>query len=674
MTILRKHSNQGAGRLALAMAATLLAPLSLVGACGSNSSSNPGMNTGGDAGSGSDGIMGSSSGSSTSSTSSSSGSSSGSSSSSSSSSSSGSSSSSSGGTEAGLPPINVEILAFNDFHGNLRPPSPSNGVLLAKANDPIAQDAGIPVEAGTGDAGGYSLALFTGGAAYFASHVASLRAQNPNNLLVSAGDLTGASPLISALYDDEPTIQVMNAIGLDLNGVGNHEFDKGPSQLERLQHGGCDVSLRTDGGYGSCEADPTFPGASFEYLAANVDTTPPEAGTPMTLFPPYAIKMVGGAKIAFIGMTLQGTAGIVLPSATVGLTFVNEVATANALVPELKKQNVDAIVVLLHQGGFQSGTYNDCVNLSGPGGGVDIGALADALDPAISVVHSAHTHVAYNCVRSNGRLLTSAASYGRIITQINLTIDPNTHTVTNKTATNVAVTRDVTPDPVIAAMVQKYANDVAPVAEVQVGTISADILKNTGPNGEAPLGDVITDSMAYYATSLGKAVDVAFTNIGGVRDSLLYKHYYSEPDGDVTYEKAAAVLPFGNTVVLVQCKGSDIIAATQQNLFVEPGGLTKVLQVSSSFSYSWATTAANASGQNAADPTSFMINGTAINPTATYNVLLNNFIQTGGDGYTAFKNCTSPVTLGIDLTAFTTYLGSHPNLGPPPANRITKTN
>src|SRR5262249_31139675 len=148
--------------------------------------------------------------------------------------------------------------------------TPSNGIVLAKPSDPAAGDAGIPVDAGTGDAGGYNVEFLAGGAAYLAAHLSALRAMNPNTLVVSAGDMTGASPLISSLYDDEPTIQVMNAIGIDLHGVGNHEFDHGPAQLERLQSGGCDTSLQTDGGYGSCKADPTFPGANFEYLAANV--------------------------------------------------------------------------------------------------------------------------------------------------------------------------------------------------------------------------------------------------------------------------------------------------------------------------------------------------------------------------------------------------------------------
>jgi 5'-nucleotidase len=563
--------------------------------------------------------------------------------------------------------VTVQILAFNDFHGNLRPPSPENDIVFVKPNDPAAGDAGVPVDGGPPG----SLAIYAGGAAYFAAHVNALRAQNKNTLLVSAGDLTGASQLVSALYDDEPTIEVMNAIGMDLNGVGNHEFDRGPAELVRLQKGGCNPAEQTDAGYGSCEAEPTFPGANFEYLAANVLVDMPadggpqtDGGPPTTLFPPYAIKEIGGAKVAFIGMTLKGTPQIVLPSGTAGLSFEAEVATANALVPKLKQAGVDAIVVLLHQGGYQQGTYDECSALSG-----SITLIADGFDPAIEVVHSAHTHVAYNCVRSGGRIVTSAASFGRIVTQIELTIDTSAHKVMSKSAHNVAVTRDITPDPTVSALVDGFVASAAPIADVQVGSITADILRDTGQSGEAPLGDVIADGMAAYAVSQGKTADVAFVNIGGIRDSLFFKHDYSEPDGDVTYEKAANVQPFGNHVVLMQCKGSDIVAATQQNIFG-----SQHLQVSSSFAYSWATSNADASGHNAADPASFTINGAPLNPTATYGVVLIDFLQTGGDGYTAFENCTTPVVLGVDIAAFTAYLGSHPNLGPPPANRVTKTN
>jgi len=572
------------------------------------------------------------------------------------------------GAEAGGE-VHVQVLAFNDFHGNLRAPSPSNAVVLAKPNDPAVGDAGVPTEAGVVDGGPLNMQLYAGGAVYFAAHVKALRALNPNTLLVSAGDMTGASPLISNTYDDEPTIRVMNAIGVDYNSVGNHEFDHGPSELLRLQYGGCNISDRTDAG-GSCFADPTFPGATFQYLAANVEVS---SSTQKTLFPAYAIKEIGGAKIAFIGMTLEGTPSIVSASGTAGLSFEDEISTVNTLVPILKQQKVDSIIVLLHQGGFQTGTYDDCVGFSAgtvASGQHDIAAIADALDPAVDAIASAHTHVAYNCVR-NGRLLTSAASYGRVITKLDLTIDTATHHVTSKTAKNVAVTRDVAPDPDIKTLVDHYAALIAPIADRPVGHITGDILKVQGANGEAPLGDVAADAI-LAATQAGGA-QLAFTNIGGLRDSLLYRQYYSEGDGVVTFEKAQAVMPFRNKVEIIQCTGAQIIAATQQNVYVQAAGSPKIMPVSHGFTYSWDSTKASANEQNAADPASFMLNGAAIEPTANYLVGTTDFVGNGGDGYTAFTGCTLKQVVGIDLDAFTAYLGANQPVPMPTADRITKT-
>ena len=563
--------------------------------------------------------------------------------------------------------VSVQVLAFNDFHGNLRPPSPSNAAVLAKMGDPSVTSAGNPVvtDAGVTDGGALNESISTGGAAFLAAHINALRAKNPNTLVVSAGDLVGASPLVSASYYDEPTIAVMNTLKLDVSSVGNHEFDHGPANLLRLQYGGCDLSTDRDSGaagaIGSCTADKTFPGATFEYLAANVDV----ADSGKTLFPPYTVRTVAGARIAFIGMTLKGTPTIVSPAGVAGLAFEDEIATTNALVPLLTAQGVDAIIVLVHQGGFQTGTYNDCEGLTG-----DIMPIALGLDPKVVAIASAHTHVAYNCV-VNGRPLTQAASYGRVLTQLNLSVDTAAHVVKSITATNIAVTRDVTPDPAVEAVVDRYVADIAPIADRQVGSITADITKNAGPNGESPLGDAIADGMLAAG---GVGTDLAFVNIGGVRDSLLFAHYYSEPDGDVTFEKAESVLPFGDNLISATCKGSDIIAAVQQNLFVEPGGGTKVLQMSSGLTYSWSTTAADMTGAKAADPGSFQLDGTALDPNGLYNVVTVDFLQEGGDGYTALEGCTVTGQLGVDLAGFDAYLGAHPNLAPPAANRITKVN
>jgi 5'-nucleotidase len=345
-----------------------------------------------------------------------------------------------GSSDAGpINPVSVQILAINDFHGNLEPPTGSSALVTVPLGDPIADggaDSGIKVnpEAGTAQ-------VPVGGAVYLATHLKTLRSANPNTAIVSAGDLTGASPLLSNIFRDEPTVLAMNAIGLDYEGVGNHDFDRGLTELLRLQNGGCSL--------GDCDAGlGMFAGAKFKYLAANVDST----STNMSVFPPYDIKTFGAAKVAFIGMTLHDTPEVTVASAVAGLSFQDEVATVNALIPELKSKAVDAIIVLLHQGGFQdlTGTYDSCAALHGdllPILQGDADAGTKGLDPAVDVVVSAHTHQAYDCT-IDGRLVTSAASFGRVITQIDLTVDTTAHKVTDKHAHNVPVTRDVSPDSV----------------------------------------------------------------------------------------------------------------------------------------------------------------------------------------------------------------------------------
>jgi 5'-nucleotidase len=523
-----------------------------------------------------------------------------------------------------------------------------------------------------------------GGIAYLATHIDALRATNPNTITVGAGDLIGASPLVSALFHDEPTIEALNEIGLDVSGVGNHEFDEGVDELLRMQFGdqhGGDGCHPVDG----CQDGTPFGGSLFQYLAANVFY----AGTNETILPPYEVEKAGNAKIAFIGLTFEGTPTVVTPSAVEGLEFRPEVATVNALVDRLRdEQGVKAFVVLLHQGGAQRppapvfpgpadqpDAYTDvnrCVNFNGP----EMDSIAQGLDPRVSVIVSAHTHQPYVCTMA-GKLVTSAASFGRLVTDIDLTIDPRSKQVTSATATNRIVTQNVPQDADTKAILDRYTALSAPLANRVVGSITADIRSArdnpSGQNaaGEQPMGDVIADAMleATAPTDFGGAV-AAFMNSGGVRAGLLFNQISGgEQPGQVTYSEAFTVQPFGNTLVVKTCTGQQIYDVLNQQFNNPAEGSNRIMLPSANVRYQWTTVG----GPHVVDGSvSFDGGATPISKTTGYRIAVNNFMADGGDNYTVFRSCTEPLGGEIDLDAFARYLGAHSPLAPPTLNRIEK--
>jgi 5'-nucleotidase len=569
----------------------------------------------------------------------------------------------------------VQLLAINDLHGHLAPNTPGT-IQVGCCN---------PVISGGVQTGWTQKTVPAGGVAYLATHIKALRATNPDTLTVGAGDLIGASPLVSALFHDEPTIEAMNSIGLDVTGVGNHEFDEGVDELLRMQYGnqrGGDGCHPIDG----CQDGTPFAGSIFQYLAANVF----HAGTNTTILPPYEVHKVGNAKIAFIGLTFEGTPTVVTPSAVEGLEFRPEVATTNALVDKLRReQGVKAFVVLLHQGGAQrppappaspattpaGDEYTDvnrCVNFNGP----EMDAIAQGLDPSVRVIISAHTHQPYICTMA-GKLVTSAASFGRLITDIDLTIDQQSKAITSAMATNRIVTQDVAQDPAAKAILDKYTELSAPLANRVVGSIAADIRSArdnpSGQNGagEQPMGDVIADAMleATSPTDFGGAV-VAFMNSGGVRGGLLFDQISGgEQPGQVTYSEAFTVQPFGNTLVVKTCTGQQIYDVLNQQFNNPAAGSNRIMLPSANVHYQWTTVG----GPQVVDGSvSFDGGATAISKTASYRVAVNNFMADGGDNYTVFRSCTEPLGGEIDLDAFTRYLGAHSPLPVPALNRIEK--
>lgn len=525
--------------------------------------------------------------------------------------------------------VNVQILALNDFHGNLLPPSGSSG------------------RVGTINAGGVE---------YLATHINNLRALNPNTVVVSAGDMVGASPLLSALFHDEPTIEAFNLIGLDFNAVGNHEFDEGWDELVRLQEGGCHP---VDG----CLDGDSFEGAEFQFLAANV--TRKDNGK--TIFPAYKMRAFAGAKIAFIGMTLEGTPSIVTPSGIAALDFHDEADTVNALIPELKKKGIETIVVLIHEGGAPSSfNYNGCVGVSGP-----IVDIVQRLDDEVDVVISGHTHQPYNCTIDN-KLVTSAFSFGRLVTKIDLTIDRATGEVVSMSADNRIVTRDVPKDNLLTELIAKYQAIAAPLENRVIGSITATITRTNNAAGESALGDVIADAQLYATTDPGNGgAVIAFMNPGGIRADLTYASSPAgEGDGFVTYGESFTVQPFGNNLVTLTLTGAQIDTLLEQQ-FVgcgQPVGGQKVLQVSNGFTYSWSL---SAPACNKVDPASIMLNGVQINPAGSYRVTVNSFLADGGDNFSVLVQGTDRLGGAVDTDALEAYFVAFSPVAPGPQNRIT---
>jgi 5'-nucleotidase len=393
-------------------------------------------------------------------------------------------------------PVDLGILAINDFHGNLRPPP--GGIRISDPDDK-AKKITVPA----------------GGAEHMATLVGQLRAGSKNNIFVAAGDLIGASPFLSAMFHDEPTIESLSMMGLEVASVGNHEFDEGKDELLRMQNGGCHP---IDG----CQGPHPFSGAKFRYLAASTIAK----STGKTIFPPYEIKQFDGIPVAFIGLTLQGTPNMVSPPGVAGLEFKDEAETVNALVPELRARGVEAIVVLIHESGFPTGDYNECPGISGP-----IVELVKKFDKAVDVVVSGHTHQTYVC-EIDGRLVTSGDKYGTIVTTIDLKLDPATRDVVSARADNVIVRTGVyAADPEQTALLQAYDKVAGPIANRAAGSITASLSRLPNDAGESVLGDIIADAQldATHADDNGGAA-IAFTNPGGIRTDIVKK-----PDGAVSY-------------------------------------------------------------------------------------------------------------------------------------------
>ena len=517
--------------------------------------------------------------------------------------------------------VQLRILAINDFHGAIATSSEAFG--------------GV------------------GRADYLAANIAAARSEAENSVFVSAGDLIGASPLISALFHDEPTIEAMNLMGLDFNGVGNHEFDDGLAELYRMQRGGAHP-----------EESRPFQGAGFRFLAANVI----DDSTGNTIFPAYGVREFQGIRVAFIGLTLEGTPGIVARGSVEGLTFVDEAETVNSLVPELLEQGIQAIVVLLHLGGFSDGGKDDCgAGLEGP-----VAEVVTRLDPAVDLVIAGHTNDEFVC-EIDGKWVTMADYGGRLFTVIDAVLSPGTGELAVLSAVNVPNSqKGITPIPALTGLIERFEELSAPRANAVVGAVSGDITREQNEAGESALGGVLADAhlAATSSPGTGSAV-VAFMNPGGIRDNITFASSGPERDGQVTYGEAFSVHPFGNSLVTMTLTGAQIDTLLEQQFREEGAGYGNMLQPSAGFSYAWDPAAPLGSK---VDPSSIVIDGVPVEAGGSYRVTVNSYLAGGGSGFSVLEEGTGRVGGDIDVDALVAYFAKAGTVAPGPQDRITRLN
>lgn len=579
--------------------------------------------------------------------------------------------------------VDVQLLSFNDLHGNLEPPAGSAGTVNETQAD------------------GTTKAVPAGGVEYLASSLRTARKGHPYSITAAGGDMVGASPLLSGLFHDEPTIEALNKIDLDVTSVGNHEFDEGATELARLQNGGCHP---VEGCY---EQGKKFKGADFPYLAANV--TSEKTGKP--ILKPYTVWKKNGVKIGFIGLTLEGTPNIVTANGVKGLKFHDEIETVNKYAKELDRQGVKSIVALIHEGGAPaSSSYNYDCDSPGAGDGISgpITDIAKGISPKVDALVTGHTHQAYVCTipdpAGNPRLVTSASSFGKLYTDTTLTYDRRTNDIvrtavkapkgskgskasqsskhhkpprhpapSNPVSANHVVDRDQAPANDMTALIARWNTLAAPIANRPQGYIAADINGRGSTAPEKPLGNLIADAQleGLAPTDKGGAV-VAFMNPGGIRADLVYKASGSEGDGVVTYGESFTVQPFTNMMNVLDLTGAQLVTALQQQVSGSNEASPKILQVSKGLTYTLDMTK---SGADRVVADTILLNGEAIDPAKTYRVAMNEFLAGGGDGFAALGEGTNKLVGASDLDLFNEYLVAHSTaaapLAPSATDRIT---
>lgn len=520
--------------------------------------------------------------------------------------------------------VDIHIATLNDFHGNIEASKFSYT-----------------------DAAGNARSEQAGGIDTIAAALQAWRKEDPQLLLVGAGDLIGASPAISSMWADETTLGALNLLRMNATSVGNHEFDAGRAELLRQQKGGC-VSPRPDK---ACKFEPVYPGAKFQYLAANVV----DMVTNKPFLPAYHVEEVRGVKVGFIGAVLKDTAQVVLASGIAGLQFTDEAQAINRVLPELRAQGVNVFVALIHQGGRTKDALDqpDCPNLQG-----EIVDVVKRLDPAVRVVISGHSHKGYLC-RVDGRLVTQAETAGHVMSRIKLSVDTASNTVLSESARNVVMEQNRYPaDPAMVAYmdtVRKRSTEVLgkPVARLAVDKVARASGDDTS---ESAIGNLVADSMLAAAKPYG--AQIAFMNRGGLRNDLL-----SGAGNVATLGQLHAVLPFGNTLDVMNLTGAQVRGLLEEQWVDQRNIVRGLLQPSNGFTYQWDPK--QPVGQRVVQG-SVQLHGVPLEDGASYRIVTNHFLAEGGDYFPTFARGSNRAPTSIrDIDALAAYLAQRDRDGKP---------
>ena len=516
--------------------------------------------------------------------------------------------------------IELSIFSINDFHGHIqsRLPTPTSPRLPDPKTGEVRPQA-------------------AGGVAYLATVLNELRTQRKNQVFVAAGDLIGASPQMSSLLKDEPTLSALDQLGLLVTSLGNHELDRGIPELLRKTRGEC------ASGSGTC-AWPEFKRPGFPYLAANMF----EIESGKRLLPSHLIKDVGGLKVAFVGAVTRDTPKVVVPRNIVGLRFADEADTLNALVPELREQGAQVLVAIMHEGAIFEGPANDptyaCPGLKGRG--VDI---AKRLDPAYAIIISAHTHNAYTC-KIDGRLIVQAGSFGGWLTESRLTFDSTGKLLDGQSINHPVLQSKYAPDPAFAALVERADSLTTAERNKPVALLTRGATRTTSPPfGDSSLGNLVADAQLAFAKKR-TAVDFAMTNSGGIRADLTVI-----PGQTVTHSDLFAIQPFGNDLIALTLTGTQLQELIRKQLHDRHAGEPTTLQVSHNLRYQWQ----QAEGQ---EPTlDFVtVDGKPLDPARDYRIVVNTFMAEGGDDLGVLKQGRNREVVGMDMDAFEESLHDNP--------------